>query len=505
MNNVVFNFTPFEKQQEFLIATENRQLYGGSAGGGKSAALVMKSYLYASAFAKAHIGLFRESYGQAKESLYYKFLEFIPEFCPTTGRRLWKWRESEMQFILDNGSRISLNYMQNYDDAQKYQGAEFDVIGVDELTKHDKKTIDFILTRLRSAKNKKARGKTQFWATSNPGDKGHLWVRKMFVKPTENGTKRVIRVFKNHLGEEFRTSYRYIKSTLYDNPHLAGTDYEANLLGLPKHLQELFLHGNWEVAEGQFLTNFQYKEHVYKKGEIQMQPHWKVFLHMDWGHNDNYELGFTFHDEKNYKYLDKEVSGNRTSIQDMADIILDEIETYGFKLNIQSLILPHDMFRKKDVDVRDGKGDIIGETSAEILENLTGIFVTRAPTGKGIRKEGWRKVHALMYFNRSKMERLAEEGKISLEDIRPQWRINESCINAIEQIQSVVLDPDNPEDIEDGQEDHAIDMIRYYAVGTDDNEFSVKPEEKVNKNTIGYVKQKLIEKEEMDNLSALYG
>ena len=501
MANVTFNFTPFEKQQEFLTCTDNRQLYGGSAGGGKSAALVMKAFLYASAFARVHVGLFRESYGQARESLYYKFLEFIPEKDATTGKRLWKWKQSEMQFLLPNGSRISLNYMSNYDDAQKYQGVEFDVIGVDELTKHDKKTIDFIITRLRTTKT----GKTQFWATSNPGSKGHLWVKKLYIKSTNNGQHRTIRVYRNKEGKEFRVSYRYIKSTLYDNPHLAGSDYEANLLQQPEHLQALFLYGDWEVAEGQFLTNFQPDKHIYKVGQYVMKPYYKCFIHMDWGHNDNYEIGYTFHDENNYRYLDKQKSGNRTSVQDVAEVILDGLAEYGFDIKVEGLILPHDMFRQKDVDVRDGKGDIIGETSAEVLETLTGLPIQRAPNRKGIRVEGWRKVHQMMYYNEEKLMQQADEGKIGYDEVRPQWVICETCENAIDEIQSVVRDPDNPEDIEDGQIDHSCDMIRYYAVATFENDLAVIPKEEENKNCIGYIKKRLMEREEQDDLSALYG
>ena len=503
MSNVIFNFTPFAKQNEFLLATENRQLYGGAAGGGKSAALVMKAFLYASSFRNIHIGLFRESYGQAKESLYYKFLEFIPEFDKKTKRRIWQWRASEMQFTLPNGSRISLNYMANYDDAQKYQGVEFDAIGVDELTKHDRKTINFIITRLRSVKGKS--GQTQFWATSNPGSKGHSWVKKLFVDATLNGTKRVVRILRNKKGKEFRVSYRYIKSTLYDNPHLEGTDYEANLLEQPEHMQRLFLYGDWTVAEGQFLTNFRDKYHVYENGEIDIKEYWKCFLHMDWGHNDNYEIGYTFVDDKGQFLTDKELSGNRTSVEDVCDLILEGLVDYGFDVQVEGIILPHDMFRQKDVAIRDGKGDIIGETSAEVIENLTGLPVFRAPNKKGIRVEGWRKVHRLMYFNKDKMMQQVKIGKMEIEDVRPRWRVNRNCVNLIEQINSVVRDPDNPEDIEDGQEDHAVDMLRYFAVAIYDNELSIAPKEAVNKNCIGYVKKKLMEKEELDDLSALYG
>ena len=475
-----------------------------SAGGGKSAALTMKSYLYTSAYANIHVGLFRETYNQAKESLYYKWLEFIPEFCPKTGKRLWTWKESQMQFLLPNGSRVSLNYMQNYDDAQKYQGVEFDAIGVDELTKHDRKTIDFIITRLRSVAQKT--GKTQFWSTSNPGSKGHLWVKKLYIDPTDNGTKRVIRVLRNKKGKEFRVSYRYIKSTLYDNPYYEGTDYEANLLEQPEHMQRLFLYGDWTVAEGQFLTNFREKHHIYEPGEVTIKNFYKCYIHMDWGHNDNYEIGFTFVDEFGTYLTDKELSGNRTNVEDVCDRILETIDEYDLDEDmIEGIILPHDMFRQKDVAVRDGKGDIIGETSAEVIENLTGLSVLRAPNRKGIRVEGWRKVHRLMYYNEDKLKKKYNNGEITFEEIRPRWKVNRLCTNLIEQILSVVRDPDNPEDIEDGQEDHAIDMLRYFAVVVYDDEKSPKPKAAVNKNCIGYVKQQLMEREAYDDLSPLYG
>jgi|GEM_PF-3528902 len=500
--SVVLNFTPFERQEEFLVSTEKRILYGGSAGGGKSAALVMKAFLYASTFKGAHVGLFRESIKQAKESLYYKWLEFIPEKDPKTGRRIWTWRASENQFIIEaTGSRVSLNYMESYGDAQKYQGVEFDVIGIDELTKHDKMTIDFIITRLRSGKGYP----TQFLGTSNPGSKGHLWVKKLFIDATDNGTKRVIKKVKNKFGKILQTSYRYIKSTLYDNPYLVGSDYEATLLEMPEHLQRMFLYGDWDIADGQFLTNFQPKEHIYEPGEITIESHWKCNLHMDWGHNDAFKVGFTFHDEDGFAFTDKVLQGNRMNLEDVCDEILKGISTYGFDLNIQGIVLPHDMFRQKDTYVRDGKGDIIGSTSAEIVETLTGLTILRAPTRPGVRVEGWRKVHRLMYFNRDKLEKQYEEGLIDFKDIRPKWRINSQCVETIEEIKTIVTDPNNPEDIQPNQEDHGVDMIRYYAITVFDNETSTRPKEKENKDCMAYVKKQLENKKGMQDLSPLYG
>ena len=406
-----------------------------------------------------------------------------------------------MQFTLPNSSRISLNYMANYDDAQKYLGVEFDFIGVDELTKHEEKTINFLRTRLRSGKGYP----TQFCGTSNPGGIGHLWVKKKFIDATFNGDKIVISRVRNRFGETFDTTYRYIKSTIYDNPYLRGSNYEATLLEMPEHLQELYLYGNWDVAEGQFLTNFIPSEHIYDEGEIEIQPHWKCWIHMDWGHNDNYEIGITFVDDEGYFYTDKELSGNRTDLEDIPDVIEEGLLSYGFDVQVDAMILPHDMFRQKDNVIRDTRGEVLGNTSAEVLESLMDYEIRPAPNRPGIRVEGWRKVHRLMHFNRAKLQREVDNGMLDPKDVRPRWRVNRNCVNLIEQCQSIIRDPDNPEDIEKNQEDHAVDMIRYFAVAVFDDEFSNKPKKIVNKNTMAYRKKQLMERNDYDDQSPLYG
>jgi len=65
----------------------------------------------------------------------------------------------------------------NLDDPSKYQSAEFAAIGVDELTKNDKEVFDFLRTRKRWP----GIPHTKFISGTNPGGKGHNWVKIYMV------------------------------------------------------------------------------------------------------------------------------------------------------------------------------------------------------------------------------------------------------------------------------------------------------------------------------------
>jgi hypothetical protein len=47
---------------------------------------------------------------------------------------------------------------------------------------------------------------------------------------------------------------------------------------------------------------------------------------------------------------------------------------------------------------------------------------------------------------------------------QPQLKVFPACDNLIRTLPDLILDPDKPEDVKDGQEDHAADALRYGAM-----------------------------------------
>lgn len=54
----------------------------------------------------------------------------------------------------------------------------------------------------------------------------------------------------------------YFKSTVADNPALAGTDYHRQLLDQPEARRQALLHGDWSSPEGQVFSEWNYARHT---------------------------------------------------------------------------------------------------------------------------------------------------------------------------------------------------------------------------------------------------
>lgn len=156
------NYTPNPKQTLFHQSMADMLVYGGAKAGGKSCALVMDAFLYALQNPGALIYLYRESYDDLNSNLIREWKDKVP-------RDLYEYSETKHIAILTNGSEVIFRYIANDADAEGYQGRSMDYVGVDELTKHNKRAIQVLLSCLRSPKGFHPR----FRGTCNPGSRGH--------------------------------------------------------------------------------------------------------------------------------------------------------------------------------------------------------------------------------------------------------------------------------------------------------------------------------------------
>ena len=190
--------------------------------------------------------------------------------------------------------------------------------------------------------------------------------------------------------------------------------------------------------------------HLYKQGEIEIQPHWKKSISMDWGINDYTALYWYAVDENGMKYVYREYYQNNRHIEDVAQIILD-LTSEEFEKEIDHMIIPFDLFRRQITAIRNEEGVVIGETPAEVLQDLLPFALIKADSSKGSRKRGWRACHRMLYLE------VDEEGYK-----HPRIRILETLENLITQIKTVESNIKDLEEIRENQEDHAVDSFRYY-------------------------------------------
>ena len=227
------------KQATFLAAPEHEVLFGGAAGGGKSAGLVADvcGVWQDALFNKHYRGLLlKRSFGEL-QYLMERAEEVIPRVAPGS-----RWRDKDKIWETPAGARVRFGYCARLSDVYQYQGDEFTYIGVDELTQWPlEKQWKYLRTRLRTTDTTLT---PVMRATCNPGGVGHKWVQERWQIKAEGSEARHCRIIKGH-----KWWIRFIPSRLSDNPHLAGTDYEVRLDDLDPMERKALLEGRWDVFD----------------------------------------------------------------------------------------------------------------------------------------------------------------------------------------------------------------------------------------------------------------
>lgn len=140
-----------------------------------------------------------------------------------------KWSEKEKKYTFPSGATLSFGYLESTNDCYRYQGAEFQFIGMDEVTHISPNNYRYLFSRLRKPINLKV--PLRFRATANPGGEyGDYYYQRFFVEGKENG-----RIF--------------IGAGLEDNPYLDSEQYKESLAELDPVTREQLLNGNWEIRE----------------------------------------------------------------------------------------------------------------------------------------------------------------------------------------------------------------------------------------------------------------
>lgn len=258
MKTVKIPGKPNPKQAEFFASRAKFTAYGGARGGGKSWALRRKLVAICLRYPGAVCLLVRRSYAELKSNHLSAFLSEYGSFLT--------YRESEKCLCLPNGSRIQLGFCACDRDVLRYQGQEYDVIAIDEATQLSEYRFQALKACLRGVNPCPKR----MYLTCNPGGIGHAWVKRLFVD----------REFRE--GEDPK-DYRLIRALVSDNVFLLERDpeYKKQLEGLPPRLREAWLHGKWDVFEGQFFPEFNPDRHVCDREALPRIP--QYFLAFDYG------------------------------------------------------------------------------------------------------------------------------------------------------------------------------------------------------------------------------
>ena len=166
-------FTPTATQAHFLFDVGREALYGGAAGGGKSIAMLMAALQFTGIPDYAAI-VFRRSLSDLQ----------LPSGLISVSQG-WlagqvRWSSDEHTWRFPSGARLVFGYLDRDADKYRYQGAEFQFIGFDELTQFPEESYRYLFSRLRGPSDPgRALSEVplRMRATTNPGGEGHDWVR----------------------------------------------------------------------------------------------------------------------------------------------------------------------------------------------------------------------------------------------------------------------------------------------------------------------------------------
>lgn len=442
MSNIIWR--PQEKQAQFMARPEYEVLYGGAAGGGKSDALL------AEALRQVHIKhyraiIFRKTFPQLTDLIDRSKEIYKPAFPKaeynTTGH-VWNF---------PSGAKIYFGNMQREQDRTNYQGKHFDFVAFDELTHFSWKEYSYLMSR-----NRPSGPGTEVYlrATTNPGGKGHGWVKDRFVTPappltTITGEYDIVQP--DGKVRKIKRKRIFVPASVFDNEKLLENDpnYLANLAMMPEAERDALLYGSWDSFDGQVFREWRndpthYDDQLWTHviNPFKIPKYWRVYRSFDWGFSKPFSVGWYAVDHDGRVYRIGEYYG------------CTHTPNTGIKINPVEVAAEIKRIESEDENLK-GR-EIYGVADPSIYEESRGesiaAMMARSPNfiywskGDNTRIAGKMQFHYRMAFD---------------EDGRPMFYVFNTCKNFIRTIPSLVYDEKHVEDIDTDQEDHIYDESRY--------------------------------------------
>lgn len=246
-------------QTKFLQSSADIAFYGGSAGGGKTYALLLEP-LYDIHNKDFGAVIFRRTTKQvtSEGGLWDTAMDV---YAPLGARP----NQNDLTLKFPHGSKVTFAHMEHEKNRLDWQGSQIPLIGFDEITRFTWKQFVYMLSRNRSASGAKSRIR----GTCNPDPDS--WVRRFidwwidengYAIPERSG---VVRYFviegddviwadtPDELTEDNPKrrprSFTFIRSSVEDNKILLekDPDYLANLQALTRVERAQLMDGNWNI------------------------------------------------------------------------------------------------------------------------------------------------------------------------------------------------------------------------------------------------------------------
>ena len=443
---------PYEPQARQLLLHQTRArqiLYGGAAGGGKTAAIRWDAIDFCLNCPGVTAVLFRRTGPQLEQNHIVQIRE-LP-------RAVGSYNETQKVFRFVNGSQLVFKHLEHEHDVDDIQGWEIHWAGVDEAAQCTPYQLGYIRSRQRVSRELKAKwveqGKGAYAERlprlvlcSNPGGVGHLFLKERFVDPAPAETVFHDESSRNPLDPtDLGTPTIFIPAKLGDNKYIDASEYLRQFSDLPEYQQKMLRDGDWNAIAGAFFDCWHTQKHVVEPFEV---PKWWVrFRSCDWGHKTPFSIGWWAVSDGSPVTTK---SGAQVSYP--VDSIIRYREWYG---GVKNKGLQMDA-RKVGEQVK------VLEKGEKVSYGVMDPSAWRADAGPSAAEKF---AKAGVMFRRADNQRVMgwQElyGRLQGRDGEPMLYVFDTCASFIRTVPIQVGSERDPNDIEKGPEDHVADETRY--------------------------------------------
>jgi len=234
---------PYPRQRQALRYYCKELLYGGAARGGKSDYLLMAALQGVRVPGYAAL-LLRKTYQDL--SLPGALLDRSHQWWTGTDAH---WDGDHKTWLFPTGARIAFGYLDGPTDHLRYQGADFQYVGIDEASQLHEKQALYLLSRLTLPNGFPI--PCRYRLATNPGGIGHEWIKKRFQVPTEGSS---VAIEQRKAGDVLRA---FVPALARDNLAIDVEDYLSNLRLLDPITRAQLEEGKW-IADNSGLVYYCY-------------------------------------------------------------------------------------------------------------------------------------------------------------------------------------------------------------------------------------------------------
>lgn len=436
-------WAPTVKQSLALQCPVFELMFGGAKGGGKTDWLVVdwmqqleaadRHWRQTGMRSRGRAILFRKEFRRLRD-----IIARIDMLVPVISDGQARWSEQDKTWYFPCGYRFECAHLEGPRDHLAHQGQEYTWVGFDQAEEIPEDQYVYIRMQVRSSDPMFPKDKWRVRLTANPLGLHAAWVKQRFVDPAKDGFKVLIETIKTSRGDVERDRV-FIPARLKDNPHLPP-EYEAELMSAPEHMRRAFLDGDWDVVMGAFFGGA-WDPFIHVIDPFEIPKHWDVFRCADWGSRAPACCLWVAIDTDANLVIVEELYGPGQTGSLWAKKIIEIEEAWKWWNTLEQ--------RSKLIGYIDHQGrQEYGGEGPSPVEVMGQMGIPWYDADKD-RKTGWAEVR------RRLMERGGAQGRT------PGIRIFRNCRNLIRTLPNLIAKENEPDDIEERQEAHAADALRY--------------------------------------------